>query len=269
MISDCIIIKELTPGGQKTVFLAEHPNIGLVVIKRGAFKSFTSLERIKREVGLLAEINSVYYPKQHYFNVNQELKEFEIVEEYIEGKELRNSMGEFKTPLQIMSLMDKMALGLSMIWEKNIVHRDLKPENIIIRPDSSPCIIDLGIARFLDLESLTITIAPSGPCTPSYAAPEQLANKKNLIDSRTDFYNMGIIALELYLGEHPFKHNLLGGGFSIAENIMKNIYLLENSKVLKDDIIEAFANRTLQLQPYNRFRNHQAMRTFTSKHLQP
>jgi len=86
MIGDCKIIKELPQGGQKTVHLAEHPKAGKVVIKKGAIKSFTSLERIKREVELLSELKSEFYPLQHHFNIDVKTKEFEIVEDYIEGK---------------------------------------------------------------------------------------------------------------------------------------------------------------------------------------
>lgn len=53
MIRDCTIIKELPQGGQKVVHLADHPKVGKVVIKKGAIKSFTSLERIKRKVRVL------------------------------------------------------------------------------------------------------------------------------------------------------------------------------------------------------------------------
>jgi eukaryotic-like serine/threonine-protein kinase len=67
MIGDCKILKELPKGGQKSVYLAEHPIAGSVVIKRGDINSFTSLERIKREVELLSELESEYYPKQHHF----------------------------------------------------------------------------------------------------------------------------------------------------------------------------------------------------------
>jgi len=267
MIGECKIIKSLKTGGQKTVQLAEHPTIGYVVVKKGAIKSYTSLERIKREVELLSELNSVYYPKQYHFNIDFKTKEFEIVEDYIEGKELRASMSQFTSPIQILTLINSIVSGLSLIWEKNIVHRDLKPENIIIRPDNKPCIIDLGIARFLDLDSLTQTISPYGPCTPFYAAPEQLLNKKNSIDHRTDFFSLGIIALELYLGIHPFDPNYLGNKFSIAENIMQNIYLLENQTICKDSIISEFVYKTLQTQPYNRFRNYQMLQAFIAKNI--
>ncbi len=262
MIRECKIIKELAEGGQKKVYLAEHPDVGTVVIKRGEIKSFTSLERIKREVELLSELNSPFYPVQFHFNIDVKTKEFEIVEEYIEGQMLRDTMPRFKTSKDIFMLFSSLIEGLSIIWDKNIVHRDLKPENIIIRPNGMPCIIDLGIARFLDLEALTRTISPMGPCTPIYAAPEQLTNNKSLIDPRTDFFGLGIIALELYLGVHPFDPDYVGNHYSIVENILQSKYVIETLAKGKDDSIEEFANKTLQTQPYNRFRNYQMLTAF-------
>lgn len=260
--NNCINIKQIAEGGQKKVFLAEHPDVGKVVIKRGEIRSFTSLERIKREVELLSELDSSFYPVQHHFNIYVKTKEFEIVEEYIEGVVLRDTMHQFKSTKEIFNLFSSLVKGLSVIWDKNIVHRDLKPENIIIRPDGLPCIIDLGIARFLDLESLTKTISPMGPCTPIYAAPEQLTNNKALIDPRTDFFALGIIALELYLGVHPFDPDFVGNHYSIVENIMQNQYTLKTDLVDKDSTMEEFATKTLQLQPYNRFRNYKMLNAF-------
>lgn len=267
MISDCKIVKELPKGGQKMVHLAEHPKAGQVVIKKGAIKSFTSLERIKREVELLSELESEFYPKQYHFNIDVKTKEFEIVEDYIEGHVLRDKMHEFRDRKDIFHLLKLLVDGLSTIWEKNIVHRDLKPENIIIRPNGIPCIIDLGIARFLDLEALTKTISPIGPCTPIYAAPEQLSNKKHLIDPRTDFFGLGIIALELYLGIHPFNPDIVGNDFSIVENILQNKYVLDSDVISREETIVAFASKTLQTQPYLRFRNYEMLKTFIDKSL--
>ncbi len=138
------ILKELAQGGQKTVHLARHPEFGMVVIKKGSIKSLSSLERIKREVDLLSEVNSDFYPQQHDFNINFTSKEFEIIEDYIEGRTLREEMSRFRTPQEILTLLKFLVEGLSVIWEQNVVHRDLKPENIIIRPNGVPCIIDLG-----------------------------------------------------------------------------------------------------------------------------
>ncbi len=267
MINDCIILKDLPNGGQKNVQLAEHSMLGKVVIKRGIIKSFTSLERIKREVELLSELNSEFYPKQYHFNIDVKAKEFEIIEDYIEGCTLRDCLEKFQSPKDIFKLLYELTTGLSIIWDKNIVHRDLKPENIIIRPSGSPCIIDLGIARFLDLESLTKTISPFGPCTPIYASPEQLTNNKNLIDPRTDFFGLGIIALELFLGVHPFDPNVVGNQFSIVENILQNIYVSETENVKRIESIVEFASKTLRTQPYERFRNYQMLNNFLAQHI--
>jgi len=267
MLNECKVIKELPKGGQKTVHLAEHQKVGLVVIKKGAIKSFTSLERIKREIELLSELKSKYYPQQYHFNIDIKTKEFEIVEDYIEGTTLREAMKSFTSVEQIFSLLHSLIEGLSIIWDRNIVHRDLKPENIIIRKNGTPCIIDLGIARFLDLESLTKTISPVGPCTPIYASPEQLTNNKNIIDHRTDFFGLGIISLELFLGVHPFDPTYLENHFSIVENIMQNKFLLETKEVKADGRMVELAGKTLQPQPFERFRNYQLFQAFIEKHL--
>lgn len=267
MIAECEIIRELAKGGQKTVFLAKHPDIGDVVIKKGAIKSFTSLERIRREIELLSDLNSSFYPQQFHFNIDVKSKEFEIVEKCIEGKPLRDSMELFQTPNEIFKLIASLAEGLTIIWEKNIVHRDLKPENIIIRPNGTPCIIDLGIARFLDLESLTKTISPMGPCTPIYAAPEQLSNNKNQIDHRTDFFALGIITLELFLKVHPFDPTYLGNHYSIVENIMQNIYLTNTETVVSDASITEFASKTLKTQSFERFRSPKMLIDFVVKQI--
>lgn len=267
MIKECKILNEISRGGQKVVYLAEHPQEGKVVVKKGEIRSFTSLERIKREVELLSTLNSPFYPKQFQFNIDIKSKEFEIVEEYIEGQTLRDSFDKFRSKDQIFKLLQHLVLGLKIIWDENIVHRDLKPENIIIRPNSTPCIIDLGIARFLDLEALTKTISPMGPCTPVYASPEQLANKKHLIDPRTDFFALGIIALELYLGTHPFDPNLNQNLYSIVENIAQINYMTHSASVTANTAIDDFADRTLRAQPYDRFRNHDLISKFIDEQL--
>ena len=106
-----------------------------------------------------------------------------------------------------------------------------------------------------------------GPCTPIYAAPEQLTNNKNLIDPRTDFFALGIIALELYLGVHPFDPDYVGNQYSIVENIMQNKYVVETGTVKLDEAIVGLANKTLQKQPYDRFRNYQMLKAGISKQI--
>lgn len=267
MIAECTIVRQLATGGQKTVFLATHHSLGDVVIKTSPITSFIGLERIKREVDLLKSLDSEFYPKQHHFNIDVTANKFEIIEQYIEGDTLRNMAANFKDSQSIFKLLKVLIEGLTIIWSKNIVHRDLKPENIIIRPNGQPCIIDLGIARFLDMDSLTRTLAAMGPCTPIYASPEQLTNNKGIIDPRSDFFSLGIISLELFLGVHPFDPTHVKNHYSILENIIQNFYIAENDHVKADANMTEFASKVLRTQPFERIRNYQLFDKFITERI--
>lgn len=90
--------------------------------------------------------------------------------------------------------------------EKNgLIHRDIKPENIIIAANGTVYFLDFGIARVLDMPSLTKTEAVMGPHTPGYAAPEQFNNLKRQIDSRADIFSVGVVTYECVTGQNPFR----------------------------------------------------------------
>lgn len=87
----------------------------------------------------------------------------------------------------------------------NLVHRDIKPENIMLRRDGeTPVLVDFGLVRDLSASSLTMTWQMRGPGTPYYAAPEQLNNKKSMIDWRTDQFALGVVLCEARFKNHPY-----------------------------------------------------------------
>ena len=65
-------------------------------------------------------------------------------------------------------------------------------------------LLDFGIARHLDLTSLTPTLA-SGIGTLGYAPPEQYRNWKSDIDARADLFALGVVAFEAAAGRHPYR----------------------------------------------------------------
>ncbi|WP_421827902.1 serine/threonine-protein kinase [Larkinella sp.] len=261
----CYNIQDLAVGGQKKVWKGDHPVFGSVALKEGTVDSLNSLERIKREIETLGSISSEYYPKQFYYSDNPANNIFYIIEEYIQGETLRTSSNLFDSEEKIIDLFEKLLDALEIIWQRRIVHRDLKPENIIITPTLSPCILDLGIAKYLDRSSLTNTFQAVGPCTPFYGAPEQLLNKKNEIDIRADFFALGIILLELHLGFHPFDPIVLRSKYPIPYNIINGDYVRASAKPGTSIFFTKLTDTLLRVQPYQRFRNLSVLKKFVSE----
>lgn len=247
------ILNKIAEGGQKIVYFAESkadPSLK-VVVKDAKINSTASLQRIMRETSFLSGLNSCYFPKNYGSNFNMATMTMTVIEEYIEGSTLRNVMPNYQSWNEIKNLLNELINAMEFVWTNNVVHRDLKPENIIIRTDGTPCIIDFGIARFLDMESITNTLQQMGPCTLLYASPEQLRNDKTSIDIRTDFYAIGIIAFELYLQKHPFSPDIVGGGL-LYDNLIQGKYALSSDNKPKDLRIASVVERLLQVQPYMR-----------------
>jgi len=242
-------------GGQKAVFLIDHQDLGKCVLKVGIYSRPQTLERIVREVKTLREIDSPYYPKNYEFQV-LDGNRFLIFEQYIESIPLSSCLQNYTDIENALFLLKELVLGLWIIWNKQIVHRDLKPDNILIRDDGHPVIIDLGIARLLDEESLTQTIAHRGPATPAYAAPEQLLNRKASIDIRTDQFNLGIITTQLLMGGvHPFDPEVVGDGENIMENIIQGKWVKDVFTNHDLRLLQPLIERLLGKEPYMRFRS--------------
>ena len=250
--TDVSLVKE---GGQKAVYTARDAQGGRIIVKIGQYPSLNSLERIRREVEVLQGLDSPYYPKNIDFRTEPP-NFFIIAEEYVDSRPLVSCLTEFTDALAALSFLKQLVLGLTVIWRKRIVHRDLKPDNILVLPDRSPKIIDLGIARLLDEESLTRTLNARGPCTPAYASPEQLKNRKAQIDQRTDQFALGIVFAQLLLGgAHPFDPNVVGTGDAIVANILAGNWARPRlQKRIASSAIHGMVERLLGAEPFNRYR---------------
>lgn len=256
-LADLQDVVPLAEGGQKKVLAATHPQLGSVVIKYGEYRYATTLERLSREVDLLRELESPYFPRLHEFLVEPVRREFLVVEEKLNAVELSAVRDQFTQDDEIRALLEHLVCALNVLWSRNVVHRDLKPPNILITPEGEPRIIDLGIARFLDDASLTATLAGRGPATPIYAAPEQLMNKKTMINHRTDFFLLAVVVLELMHGFHPHDPRHVGNASSLVDNLLTGTYVPPSSS--RDPVLVGFVTRALEPQPFKRFRTVQAL----------
>jgi eukaryotic-like serine/threonine-protein kinase len=92
------------------------------------------------------------------------------------------------------------ARALGVAHAAGIVHRDVKPANVMLAADGRTKVMDLGIARTLDGESLTRTTSVLG--SPNYLSPEQARGDR--VDARSDIYSLGCVLYEMLSGRPPF-----------------------------------------------------------------
>jgi len=131
-----------------------------------------------------------------------------VRERLIRGQNLRGVLahGPLSGDQVIRAAMDLLDV-LAAAEQLSIVHRDVKPDNVIAAEDGSFWLIDFGLARHLDLASITATGLPFGVGTPGYAPPEQFRNRKPEIDGRADLFGLGVTLYESIEGANPFRAN--------------------------------------------------------------
>lgn len=196
-------------GGQKHVYSAQLSNGSRKVVFKVMPPSVNTLERTKREIRAATLIDHPNVPKIMHTNIDNSHGSDEllwIVEEFIEGDSLRTLLTSGKTFIinEVIAYFDTMLSILSKSEKLSIVHRDIKPENIIVGKDGKFWLIDFGISRHLDLESITSTDSPIGPHTLGYSASEQFRNRKKDIDIRADLFSLGVVAAEMIIGQNPY-----------------------------------------------------------------
>jgi len=94
------------------------------------------------------------------------------------------------------------AHALAHAHEQGVMHRDIKPDNLLLDRKGQVHLIDFGVARFFDDQSVTYTGQLVG--TPLYMSPEQVTGR-GAIDARTDIYSLGLVLYELLTLRPPIE----------------------------------------------------------------
>src|SRR5687768_12019842 len=120
--------------------------------------------------------------------------------EYVPGGTLEDQLRSGPLPREdVRRIVAEIADALNGIHAHRILHRDLKPENVLIRSKAplELALTDFGIASLSDATQHFTSVAR----TTMYAAPEVLTG---VLDEKSDWWSLGMIALEAAQGRHPF-----------------------------------------------------------------
>tara|TARA_R110002073_G_scaffold206775_1_gene366542 strand:+ start:33752 stop:36301 length:2550 start_codon:yes stop_codon:yes gene_type:complete len=200
-------------GGMGLVYEAEQlqPNrrVALKVL-RPSLVTPDRLRRFEKESELLAKLThagiAAVYEVGMYEAGGASQPYFAM--EYVDGVDLLEHADQQELGFrERISLLSEVCDAVAHAHSRGIVHRDLKPSNILVTTDGRVKVLDFGIARTTNSDTMLATMqTESGALigTLVYMSPEQLSGETGEIDYRSDVYSLGAVAYELLSGRRLY-----------------------------------------------------------------
>lgn len=205
------LIRELGGGGMGLVYLAVQESldrqVALKVIHPAKEVTPEISTRFWREINALSKLSHPNIVKIYDSGEDRGIRYFAM--ELVSGKSLDRILMESEArggsipANKILNWMIQVAEALECAHDAKIIHRDVNPKNIQITPQGRAVLMDFGLARHMNLS--TLTVAGQVRATLEYASPEQISMRQKRIDDRTDIYSLGVTLYKAFAGRVPFK----------------------------------------------------------------
>ena len=243
------VIEEVGRGGMGVIYKARHRETGrmrALKVLSGQECDLENMLRFRREIDLLTGLEHRHLVRLHEAGRSDGL--FYYAMEFIEGDTLADRIGRVgPLPIrQAVQITRDVCSALEFLHGHDILHRDIKPSNILLSHRRGAVLADFGLAKHLTDRQLTRSDEMLG--TPQFIAPEILLDDK--LDHRSDQYSLGMVTLEMLLGE-PAIHE--DGLQKIFARILEQDFprAAEITHVPAD--LAAVVDRMLSLDPKERF----------------
>jgi eukaryotic-like serine/threonine-protein kinase len=215
------IRSQIGAGGMGEVYLAQDTKldrkVALKILPAEVAANQDRMRRFEQEAKAAAALN---HPNiAHIYEIGEQNGLHFIAMEFIDGQTVRDCIHNEPAGLaKLLRYLQHAAEGLAKAHAAGIVHRDLKPDNIMITHDGFAKILDFGLAKLIEPQTLsgsssemaTAIMQPhSAPGmimgTAGYMSPEQAQGKTRQIDHRSDIFSFGCILYEAVTGQKAFE----------------------------------------------------------------
>ncbi|MFK0115058.1 LamG-like jellyroll fold domain-containing protein [Streptomyces sp. NPDC090994] len=199
------LLGRLGAGGMGRVYLGRSPGGRLVAVKvvhEGLVRRPEFRDRFRREVQAARMVSGAFTAP--VIDADPDAPLPYLVTSYIAGPSLEQAVAE-RGPFDsraVTALAAGLAEALMSIHGAQLVHRDLKPSNVLLAEDG-PRVIDFGIVRSVEAESITTTGHLAG--SPGFMSPEQINGDE--VTPASDVFCLGAVLAFAATGQNPF-----GGG---------------------------------------------------------
>ncbi len=200
------ITSRIGSGGIGAVYAAEHlglgANVAIKVLRGAAAADASEVARLRREARVQV---SIEHPNVVRTLDLDQLADGSIyvVMELLQGESLGTRLRRRGplSPAGAVPIFMQVCRALAAAHQQGVVHRDLKPANIFLCTDGVVKVLDFGMSKLSEAESLTQDGYTLG--TPEYMSPEQCIGAP--VDPRTDLYSFGVLMYEALTGDLPIR----------------------------------------------------------------
>ena len=259
------IVRELGRGAQSVVYLARDPHLQREV----AIKTlhFSRPDPLKNQQ-LLSEarmVSQLRHPNiVPIFEAGEEQGDLYLVFEYVPGLNL----GEYLrtngrlTPVKAISILIPVLDAIAHAHAAGIIHRDLKPQNVLLGSDSTPRVMDFGIAARIEAQGGDDEAFMG---TPGYMAPEYIERRE--CNEATDVFAAGLLFYELLTGQPA----VCGENIYEVMNRIANqdVRLPKNEGIEIDDALASILYKATARDPQQRYASVAQMREALENYLEP
>ncbi|MFC7220381.1 protein kinase [Streptomyces polyrhachis] len=202
-IGGYVLLDRLGAGGMGVVYLAQAHSGRYVAIKVVHQQLAEDVEfriRFRHEVAAARRVSGAFTAP--VVDSDPDADRPWMATLYTPGQSLRERVqhGGPLPPGELRLLAVGLVEALRDLHKVGVIHRDLKPDNIMLT-DDGPRVIDFGISRAPEQQTLTVTGRILG--TPPYMSPEQLTSARRVTPA-SDIFALGSVLTYATLGRGPF-----------------------------------------------------------------